>query len=152
MTTSALRPIAAAVVGAAYLWCAITVWDFYAAANPVHTFLSDALARNGHRVAYRISISVHDIVLNIILALPFAAVFRVSRGLRHWGYVVIAAMAAVVCSFAFFTSWEGLPLLLGSWRFWLGVGMTAVSLPVAFALLNINRFSGTSSHARSSAA
>src|SRR5688572_32379141 len=115
MTTSALRLIAAAVVGAANFWCAIWVWDFYAVANPINTYLLDALARNGHSVAYRVSISVHDIVVNIVLALPFAVVFRVSQGLRHWRYVVIAAVAAVVCSFAFFTSWEGLPLLLGSW-------------------------------------
>jgi hypothetical protein len=152
MTTSLLRILAAAVLGAVYLWCAIKFWDLFSVANPVSAFLLDALAHNGYRVAYRGSILVHDIAVNIVLALPFAAVLTMSQSLRHWVYVVIAAATAVVCSFAFFTSWEGLPLVVGSWGFWLGVGMTAFSLPVAFALLNRSRFGGTSSYAGSNAA
>jgi hypothetical protein len=152
MTTSAFRFFAAAVLGAAYLWSATTFWGFYAVANPISSFLMDALARNGHGLAYRVCISVHDIVVNIIVALPFAAVFTLSRGLRHWIYVVTAAVTAVVCSFAFFTSWEGLPLILGSWGFWLGIGMTALSLPVAFALMSMSRFGRSALQAGSNAA
>jgi hypothetical protein len=152
MTTSALRFSAAVVLGAAYLWSAVTFWGFYAVANPITPYLLDALARNGHGLAYSLSVSVHDIVVNIVIALPFAAVFMFFHSLRHWVYVVIAAVTAVACSFAFFTSWEGLPLILSSWGFWLGVGMTALSLPLAFAVLSKSRFGRSGFQARSNAA
>jgi hypothetical protein len=152
LTTATLRLLATVTVGVAYIWAAVTFWGFYAATNPINAPLMDVLARNGHSAAYRVSISIHDVVVNVVLALPFAAVFRLSQGLRNWAYVAVAAATAVIGTLAAFTNWEALPMLVGSWGFWFGLGMTALSLPGAFALLSKIRFGATPSAAANDAA
>src|SRR5262245_413624 len=152
LTRVTLRLLAAVTVGVAYIWAAVTFWGFYAETNPINGLLLDVLARNGHGVAYRVSISIHDVLVNIVLALPFAAVFRLTQGMCNWAYVAVAAATAIIGTFAAFTNWEALPILLGSWGFWFGLGMTALSLPVAFALLSMIRFGATPSSAANNAA
>jgi len=137
MTTVTLpRLLAAAGIGIVYYWVAVLVWGFLGANNPINEMLLDAFVRHErYIVTYRIIISLHDVVVNVLVALPFAAIFRWIPPLRNWTYVLLGAATIVIATYAS-TNLQGLPLLLRSWNFWLGLAITALSLPVAFALLN----------------
>jgi len=127
--------LVAAAVGFVYYWAAVEFWGIYAAGNPINDTLLDVLVRRGHNMAYRVIISVHDVILNVLLALPFAAVFRLLRAVRSWTHVGLAATVAVIVGYGP-TEWESLPLLFRGWVFCFGFAMSALSLPLAFALLS----------------
>ena len=135
------RLLVAAAVGLAYHWVNVTLLGYYIGNSPINEMLLDALVRRGHLVAYRVLISIHDVVLYLLVALPFAAMFRFIPALRRWTYVAIAAAMPVIAVYAL-SDWEEMParLLLSSWRFWFGLSLVALSLPAAFALLNRLRF------------
>jgi len=140
LTTVTLpRLLTAAAIGIAYYWVAAFLWGYIAAYNPIHEMLLDVLVRRGHIAAYRVIISIHDVIVNLFVALPFAAVFRFLPALRHWTYVALATAASVIAGYASI-SVEALPSLFSSWVFWVGLAMAGLSLPAAFALLNQNRW------------
>ena len=124
----------AAAIGVAYSWAAIYFWGVLALKNPINEMLLDAFARQGEIVAYRVIISVHDVVVSVLLALPFAAVFCLFRVLRDWRHLAVAASAALIAIYGPM-EWSSLPLLVRSWWFWLGVSTATLSLPAAFASL-----------------
>ena len=130
------RLLAAAGIGIVYFWAAATAWGFLSVDNPFNELLLNALVRHErHLVAYRVIIHAYDIVVNLLIALPFAAVFRFLPMLRSWIYVALATATAVITIYRS-TELAGPSFLLLSWVFWLGVAMAAFSLPVTFALLN----------------
>jgi hypothetical protein len=132
----------AAALGVAYYWVAANVWGILAAGNPINEALLDALVRRGHTVAYRVIISMHDLIVNVLLALPFAAAFCLFRALRSWTHVALAATAALIAGYGP-TEWDSLPLLVRYWGFWLGFLMAGLSLPLAFAMLSRLRLGAT---------
>lgn len=134
-TVTLPRLLAAAAIGIAYYWLVVLVWGYVGAYNPVNKILVDALARHGHRISYRLLISLHDVLVNILIALPFAAVFRFLPALRNWTYVVLATAASVIAIYGSINT-EALPLLLGQWQFWYGLALAMFSMPVAFLLWN----------------
>ena len=131
--------LASAAIGLAYYWTAAYTWGIYAAGNPINDALLDVLARHGHLVAYRVSISVHDVIVNMLLALPFAAALCLFRALRSWAHAALATTASLIAGYGAI-DWESLQFLLPHWTFWLGFLMAALSLPAAFALLLRLRF------------
>ena len=136
MTTVTLpRLLTAAAIGVAYYWVAAFLWVYISAYSPINQMLLDALGRNGHLAAYRVTISLHDVIVSLLIALPFAAAFRVLPGLRSWTYVALATAASVIAGYASINT-GALPFLLGHWQFWYGLALAVFSMPVAFALLN----------------
>lgn len=129
------RLLAAVAIGVAYQWVVVAIWGRYMFLNPINEILLDVFARNGHLVAYRVAISIHDIGVNILAALPFAAAFLYFPVMRNRTYVSLAAAAALVVVYAP-TSVEALPVLLRNWAFWFGVALVAFSLPAAYMLLD----------------
>lgn len=138
MTTVTLpRLLAAAGIGILYHWVMVAVWGFLGASNPINDALLDMLMRreNRHVAAYWTLISTHDLLVHLLIALPFAATFRFVPALRNWTYVMLAAAAAFIAVYAS-TELASLPSLMTSWAFWLGAATVAFSLPVAFMLCN----------------
>ena len=120
----------AACLGVLYAWVTIIFWGFYAGNNPIDQWLINALAVNGDEMAYRAVISIHDVVVNIVIAAPFAGLLLMRSSLNNWTCVVVAGLAAVL-----FANWDtnwSVSLLTGA-GFWLGLAMTLLSLPIAFA-------------------
>ena len=127
---SASLIFAAACLGMFYAWIAVNFWGFYAANNPFNEWLLNGLAVNGHGTVYRLVIGAHDVVINILLAIPFAALLLVRSGLNSWTYAAVAAAAAVVFA-NWDTNWSA--TLITSVGFWMGFAMMLLSLPIAFA-------------------
>lgn len=132
---------AAAVIGGLYHLITVNFWGSYVVTTPVNQWLLDTLARQGYPAAYRIGVSVHDLIVNFFLALPVAATFLVFKSLNNWRSVATAAISAIIVGYSD-VGWEALLQLLSSWRFWLGLAMAAFSLPLAFAGIHLARPSG----------
>jgi hypothetical protein len=147
-TVTIPRLLAAVTIGVTYHLVSIVIWGFLAAGNdPLQNYFLDTLMREErHVVAYRILISLHDVALNLLLALPFAAAFRLIPALRSWTCVALAAAVAVVGIY-WNMVWEQLPFLARNWQFWFGLLMTALSLPAAFSALN-RRVTPRAAHGR----
>jgi hypothetical protein len=122
--------LVAAIVGALYGWIALNFWGYYSGNNAIAGWLIATLAEQGHPTLFQISISVHDILVNLILAAPFASVLVALRRLNHWRFVLISALVGLVVH-NWGTEWS--LQLASSPGFWLGIGMALFSLPVAFA-------------------
>ena len=135
MTTVSLpRLLTAAVIGIAYYWVAVLLWGYIGAYGPINKMMVEALVHQEHPALYRVLISLHDVIVNILIALPFAAAFRFLSALRSWTYVALATAAFLIAIYASINT-ETLPLLFGSWQFWYGLALAAFSMPVAFVLL-----------------
>jgi hypothetical protein len=126
------RTLIAATIGAFYGWMAVNFWGGYAANNPINEWLLDVLAGPGHQIPYLVAISMHDVIVNVLLASPIATVLVAFRGLNSWPNLLVTLTFAVVISF-WGTNWSSVSRLLSSQGFWLGLGMSIWSLPIAFA-------------------
>jgi hypothetical protein len=133
------------LIGSAYIVALVEFWGFYAGNNPLNEWLIQVLASQGHEVVYLAAISLHDVLVNVLLALPVAALFFLIKPLNHWRKPVAAAVAAVVVSY-WSTEWSGLERLLSAYGFWLGLFLTVGSLPVAFAALRLLAAPGLTVH------
>jgi hypothetical protein len=130
-------------IGATYHWVSILILGFLAVNDPVQTFLLDTLVRQErHVAAYQVLSSLHHVILSLLVALPFAAAFRLIPALRSWIYVGLAAAVAVIAVYANMV-WGELPTLIRLWQFWFGLLVVAMSLPAAFAIVNRSRFGST---------
>jgi len=134
-TVTLLRLLTAAAIGIAYYCVTVLVWGYIGAYNPVNKMLLEVFVHQEHRALYRVLISLHDVIVNLVVALPFAAAFRFIPALRSWTYVALATAASVIAIYGSINI-EALPLLLGHWQFWYGLALAVFSLPVAFTLLN----------------
>ena len=130
-TTSNAKYVVAIIVGLAYVWLAVAFWGWYVMNHPVNEFLLEVFARQGHDFLYRISIFVHDVFINILLALPAALVFVSISSLNNWKCVAVAVGAAFVGSY-WTVDPSSLALLIQSWNFWAGISMSVFSLPIAY--------------------
>ena len=141
--TASARVVIAPFVGAFYGWMAVNFWGGYAANSSINDWLLSTLAEPGYEASYLVAIYAHDIVVNVLLAVPVAAVLVAFRSLNDWPNLIIAVAMGVVVSF-WNTHWGSFPLLLSSWGFWLGFGMSVWSLPIAFAGIRALRRSSAS--------
>lgn len=132
-TTSNAKYAVSIVVGLAYVWLAGAFWGWYVMNHPVIEFLLEVFARQGHDFLYRISIFIHDALINVLLALPAALAFVSIRSLNDWKCVAVAVGIAFVSSY-WSVDPSSLPLLVQSWSFWAGVAMSVFSLPVAYLI------------------
>ena len=123
--------VAAIIVGLAYIWLATAFWGRYVMNHPVNEFLLEVFARQGHRFLYGISILVHDVLINILLALPAALAFVSIKSLNNWKCVAVAVGTAFVGSY-WTVDPSSIPLLVQSGSFWVGISMSTFSLPVAY--------------------
>ena len=119
----------------------INFWGGYAANSPINDWLLDTLAEPGHETMYLVAIYVHDVIVNLLLAMPVAAVLMAFRTLNNWPSLLVAVGIGVVASY-WDTIWSS--CLFRSWGFWLGIGMSVWSLPIAFACIRALRRSSKS--------
>ena len=124
------RLLVAAFLGAFYAWMSINFWGGYAATNPINEWLLHALAKPGQEASYLAAIYTHDVIVNVLLAAPVAAVLVTFRSLNNWPSVFTVVAFGVAVAF-WDTNWST-SRLLNSHGFWLGLGMSIWSLPIAF--------------------
>ena len=107
-------------------------------------WLSETVGRG--TVLFYIGLYTHDIIVNVLLAAPFAAVFVLFRRLDNWPCVLLAVLASLVVTYgglewSFFVNAAQLPFA------WMGLSTQLISLPIAFAVGRAirNRASGAGS-------
>ena len=124
----------ALLVGAFYSWVAWWFWGAYATSSPITEWLRSTISPQEHRAVYLLGIYAHDLLLNCLLAMPYAAVLLLFARREARVALPLAALSAVAVNL-----WGSDVEALGSVApfpgFWLGIGMTALSIPVAFWLL-----------------
>lgn len=131
--------VASFLIGAIYSWAAERFWGFYASNSPLNDWLLEAVAARGQGTLYRATMSVHDILVNVVFAIPFAALFVAFARLNRWRNLAVAALTAVVVAYS---GTRSSVLLLSRFSFWLGLALTFASLPLAFEGLRLARSRG----------
>lgn len=124
--------LCAACIGIFYSWMLVNFWGSYSLNNPINEWLLDILAKRGYEELYLVGIHTHDVIMNVLLAAPIAAIFVVFHSLNRWPILLVAVASGVIFTFRN-TDWSLLHLAFDSWRFWFGLGVSAFSLPIAFA-------------------
>lgn len=133
MNSSAIKcSMVAVLAGVLYGWVAINFWGFYSANSPITAWLIESLAGSGRRGLLRAGVFAHDATVNILLAVPFSAVFVALRPLNRWPFVLVSALAALV-AVSWGTEWSS--QLVQSPDFWVGLGIVLLALPAAFVLV-----------------
>jgi hypothetical protein len=131
------RAFLAACTGVFYALCARSFWGFYAghievARTDIRNLPADDLV-----AVHLLTIFSQDLIMNIVIALPFAAFLWFRPSLNYWRYAAVAGIAAIVSVYSESMHWwPGIAFRVndpGFERFWLGFATVLLSLPTAFA-------------------
>ena len=128
--------LAAAVTGVIHAFVTVQFWGRYAIDNPLNNWLLEVFAKNGHSVAYYLAIYGHDVAVNFVLALPFAALIAFLWPRFGWTLLAVTLSSSVVTGYwGIFLNFSTVGLLVRQWSFWTGLVVFAIPLPLAFAAL-----------------
>jgi len=135
MTKPRIAAIAvAAVIGVFYWWTWLHSWGMHLVDNPLVPWLQANAPPREHPTLYPAILAVHDAVMNVLLAIPFAAMLALSARLNDWSCAIVAALMANVMMY-WTTEWQMIPVAAATTVFWIGLGITAFALPAAFLLV-----------------
>lgn len=124
-----VRISASILIGLLYVWLAAGFWNVYGDHNAIDNWLIEVLASDGYPMLFRIARLVHELLVNVLIAAPFAGMLISVKRLNAWVHVVAASIAAVV-----FINWGALSLsLLDSVGFWTDSATMALCPVLAFA-------------------
>ena len=126
--------LAGALIGAFYWWVWAHFWGMHAADNSLDKWLLDINLHRNNLALFRLVIWSHDVVVNVLFAVPFASMFMLGARFNNWLCVTAAVLVANAAMY-WGTEWMNLSPLLGSWGFWAGLGMSLLSLPAAFLIV-----------------
>ena len=105
------------------------MFGFYTDHSPVNAWLIELLVSDGHPMLYRVARTIHELIVNILIAAPFAATLISVERLNAWICAVAASIAAVV-----FINWGAVSLpVLENAGFWVDSATTAFCPILAFA-------------------
>ena len=88
--------LAAAASGIFYAFVLAEFFGQFAHVNPVNLWLIENVARAGHDVVYSALISVHDLLVYILIALPLAWMLAVLPPRNSWRYIAIFVATSFV--------------------------------------------------------
>lgn len=92
MNWNDVRPWGLAVcVAIAYYFVIAMFWGLFAAYNPIFNWLLDTYAV-ADPALFRLAVWIHDVTVNVLLALPFAFLFAKISPDRRWAYVALAVL------------------------------------------------------------
>ncbi len=132
--SSITKYLVAAFVGLAFSWYSVAFWIRYVVNHPIGDWLLDVLARQGHNGLYYLCIYTHDLIINIVLAVPAAIALTAFEGSNNWRCVMIASATVVIANY-WDMVWSSLPTLVRFWEFWYGFGVSILWVPIAFAFV-----------------
>lgn len=139
-----LAYLIAAGCGVIYIIAIVEIFGRVLVPNPINEWLIEKLATAGHGVAYTIAIYSHDFLIYIIVAVPFALMLSLLRPRYSWKYLIAALIASLAAHYWLpLTEPDRLMHLVQSWRFWVGLGMSVLGLPIAFVTMTLLGRRGT---------
>ena len=154
MYQKGLAHLMAAVCGAVYIVVVAEVFGRILVPNPINQWLIESLARTGYEKQYTIAIYTHDSLIYLIVALPVAFALSHFRPKYGWRYVFTALGTSLALQY-WPLIWEPSRLqeFAGHWQFYLGLGMSTLALPIAFAVVScLGKTGGSAAEAATSSA
>ena len=128
----------AAAIGLAYAVVNNALVDLYASYVPVIRWFSSTFSEPSLSVLFWVSLTGHDLLLNVLFAIPFAIVFSSFQSLDTWRSPLAAVLAPVIWTAIAF-DWSVLVLAADRSAFWLNLSIRLISLPIAFAIVRAMR-------------
>jgi hypothetical protein len=123
--------------GIAYVYILAQLFGRVLVPNPINQWLIDKLARTGHEVEYKVAIYSHDFLIYFIVAVPFAVLLSRLPPKNNWKYLLVALATSLVIQYwGPITDLAVLTRLAGMWQFYVGLAMSTLSLPLAFAAVS----------------
>ena len=123
----------AVICGALLTFFGVAFWGLYVLNHPINNWLLANFATKGQPLAYYVSIYSHDLILNVLIALPFAYFLSKIPPQKSWRYVWVAVVTGVVLQYwRLFADPIGLNVVLKAPTFYAGVLVSIVALPLAF--------------------
>ncbi len=129
-----------------YRLCLIVVWAYLPSHNPITKWFLETYA-GSNEAMYYLLISIHDTVVNILLALPFAFLISKIRPDRRWLYVTASVLVIFLWEYrlVLFVSRDFLTFINIHGQALFGVISTWLILPFTMLLLTLaQRTSSTS--------
>ena len=125
--------IVSLVTGFLWIWVSLMFWASYPISSPVNEILIELFAKQGKPAIYSTVIHFSDFIVNLIIALPFAAVIKLLV-INHskLALLTVSSLALIYSIGSPFWSHE----LFTSWLFWWGIISHSIAIPVAYMLLS----------------
>ena len=125
--------LVAAAYGALSAIIGVAFWGVYVLNHPINDWLIANFAAKGQPIVYYTSIYIHDLLINVILALPVAVLLSRIPPRNNWRYLSVALATAVVLQYwGLFVDPVGLNVVLKAWSFYAGLLVSTVALPLAY--------------------
>lgn len=138
MNWNDVRPWGLAVgVAIAYYFVLAMFWGLFATYNPIFKWLLNTYAVTDPAL-FRLAVWSHDIVVNVLLALPFALLITKISPDRRWAYVALAVLLVFIGQYRLVLFDIGLlEFLVHSNDALFGMIFTLVCLPFALLLVTL---------------
>ena len=133
-----LVPLTIAVfVGVAYIHVLGAIWGHYVIYHPINDWLVKSLLVPGSKVAYYAVIYLHDVIVNVALAYPFALLVAAIKPKAPWKYLSISVLTIFVWTYGFVLFDPGpLDFFVDSFPVAIiGLFLTCGSLPLALLIV-----------------
>jgi hypothetical protein len=128
----------AAAVGISYSLTATAFWGWYVAHNPILEWLLDVMPPREYPSLHLMAVHSVDLIINVLLATPFAAILLIFVRSRVWLCLLVAVLTALLVNL-WGTDLGAFRTLSRHVGFWMGIGYVAASLPIGFLLLRTLR-------------
>ena len=128
--------LVAAVYGAFLAIFGVAFWGLYVLNHPIQDWLLATFATKGQPVAYYVSLYIHDLVVNVVLALPIAYLLSRISPQNSWRYLWAAVATAVLLQYwGVFADPIALDIILKAWSFYAGLLVSTLALPLAYEIV-----------------
>ena len=123
----------AATIGAFFSAYAGLFWIYYAANHPINRWLIDTLLTQGNEVGYFIAIYTHDLLVNVILALPAAILLTIVKPEKPRVAMMLAVLGALFVNYwSIFADPTTLLLFAKTWSFYVNLVTATFCIPLAW--------------------
>ena len=128
--------LSAAVVGAIHAAFAVAFWGYFPNHNPVFDWLIEVLAKQGHEIGFRIAVYALDLVVSVLIAIPFAILISTLNPKNEWKYLWVA-LAVFFCllNWSAFVTPQDFVQVLKFWSYYIGTLVTVSSVPLAYYIV-----------------
>jgi hypothetical protein len=131
-----IKLLAATLSGVAYIYVLSLMFGHVLVPNPINQWLIEDLAKTGNELGYNVAIYTHDLLVYVVVAIPFAVMLSRLPPKNAWKYLLFALGASLLSQYWILIAEPSrLVTLVEHWQFFVGLGISMTGLPIAFALI-----------------
>ena len=130
----------AVACGAVYVFILGEIFGRLLVPNPVNLWLIEKLAKTGRNAEYNAIVYLHDLLIFILIALPFTLLLAMLPPRNSWKYLLIALATSLALQYwPAITDYSVLTSLGKLWQFYVGLGISLLGFPLAFSIVLVVR-------------